>query len=215
MIGRALAAIARLISGASIHWAEGEPGKSGMTEEWGTSARQRVYFANHTSHLDFVVIWSALPPDVRARTRPVAGADYWNRGRVRRYIASKVFDAILIQRAGAGTSPAQAAQSIDQIAAGMGDTRSIIVFPEGTRSMDGEVLPFKSGLYHLCRMKPDLELVPVYLANMNRILPKGEVLPVPLLGRVIFGPSMRMKHNEEKKAFLARAREALLALRDR
>jgi 1-acyl-sn-glycerol-3-phosphate acyltransferase len=204
MIGRLLAGFARLISGASAHWVEPP-----------TNARQRVYFANHTSHLDFVVIWSALPPDVRARTRPVAGADYWNRGAVRRHLASKVFHAILIERASAGSSPAQATKSIEQIAAGMGDDRSIIVFPEGTRSMDGEVLPFKSGLYHLCRMKPDLELVPVYLANMNRILPKGEVLPVPLLGRVIFGPPIRLEANEVKNAFLSRARDALLALRDR
>lgn len=204
MIGSALAALARLISGASAHWAEPP-----------TAARQRVYFANHTSHLDFVVIWSALPADVRARTRPVAGGDYWLRGSIRRYLSSKVFDAILIERAGATRSPATATRAIEQIAEGMGEDRSIIVFPEGTRSMDGEVLPFKSGLYHLCRMKPDLELVPVYLSNMNRILPKGEVLPVPLLGRVIFGAPMKLEPHEEKAAFLARARNALLALRDR
>jgi 1-acyl-sn-glycerol-3-phosphate acyltransferase len=207
MIGAVLARFARLISGASVHWVEPPPSPSDV--------RQRVYFGNHTSHLDFVVIWSALPPDIRARTRPVAGADYWNRGRVRRHLASKVFRAILIERAGAGSSPAQASKSIEQIAAGMGDDSNIIVFPEGTRSMNGELLPFKSGLYHLCQMKPDLDLVPVYLANMNRILPKGETLPVPLLGRVIFGAAIRIEPNEEKKAFLSRAREALLALRDR
>jgi 1-acyl-sn-glycerol-3-phosphate acyltransferase len=96
----------------------------------------------------------------------------------------------------------------------MREDHSIIVFPEGTRSLDGEVLPFKSGMYHLCRLKPGLELVPVYLANMNRILPKGEVLPVPLLGRVIFGTPMRLDPGEEKDAFLARTRDALLSLRD-
>lgn len=204
MIASALARFARLISGASVHWAE-PPNKG----------RQRVYFGNHTSHLDFVVIWSALPADVRARTRPVAGGDYWARGRVRRYLSSKVFNAILIDRAGASRSPAQAARSIEQIAAGMGDDRNIIVFPEGTRSRNGEVLPFKSGLYHLCKLKPDLELVPVYLANMNRILPKGEILPVPLLGRVIFGPPIKLEPGEEKSAFLGRAREALVALQQR
>jgi 1-acyl-sn-glycerol-3-phosphate acyltransferase len=202
MIGAALAALARLISGASAHWVEPP-----------TDARQRVYFSNHTSHLDFVVIWSALPPALRARTRPVAGADYWRRGALRRYLATRVFDAILIDRAGGASSPGEAARSIEAIAEGMGDRGSIIVFPEGTRSLDGEVRPFKSGLYHLCRMKPGLELVPVYLANMNRILPKGEVLPVPMLGRVVFGAPLRMQPDEKKAAFLARAREALLALR--
>jgi 1-acyl-sn-glycerol-3-phosphate acyltransferase len=202
MIGAALAALARLISGASAHWAAPP-----------TDARQRVYFSNHTSHLDFVVIWSALPPALRARTRPVAGADYWRRGALRRYLATRVFNAILIDRAGSASSPGEASRSIEKIAEGMGDDGSIIVFPEGTRSLDGEVRPFKSGLYHLCRKKPGLELVPVYLANMNRILPKGEVLPVPLLGRVVFGAPLRMQPDEEKAAFLARAREALLALR--
>jgi 1-acyl-sn-glycerol-3-phosphate acyltransferase len=205
MIGSALAAVARLISGAKAHWIAPP-----------SDARQRVYFANHSSHLDFVVIWAALPRELRAKTRPVAGGDYWARGAIRRYLSSRVFRAILIERPGAaGGSPAAAQRSIEQIAEGMGDDRSIIVFPEGTRSMNGDVLPFKSGVYHLCRMKPHLELVPVYLANMNRILPKGEVLPVPLLGRVIFGPPMRLEPNEEKAAFLARAREAMLALRDR
>jgi len=202
MTGAALAALARLISGASAHWVEPP-----------TDVRQRVYFSNHTSHLDFVVIWSALPPVLRAQTRPVAGADYWRRGALRRYLATRVFDAILIDRAGSASSPREATRSVEMIAEGMGDRGSIIVFPEGTRSLDGEVRPFKSGLYHLCRMKPGLELVPVYLANMNRILPKGEVLPVPLLGRVIFGAPMRLEPDEEKAAFLARARDALLALR--
>jgi 1-acyl-sn-glycerol-3-phosphate acyltransferase len=202
MIGRALAGFARLVSGARAHWLEAP-----------SAARQRVYFANHSSHLDFVVIWAALAPELRARTRPVAGGDYWARGRIRRYLSAKVFKAILIERATGAASPAAAQRSIEQIAAGMGDDWSIIVFPEGTRSMDGEVHPFKSGIYHLCRMKPDLELVPVYLANMNRILPKGEILPVPIVGRVVFGPPIRMKPDEEKGAFLARAREALLALR--
>jgi 1-acyl-sn-glycerol-3-phosphate acyltransferase len=204
MIAAAIATFARLVSGASAHW---------IAPPAPSDARQRVYFGNHSSHLDFVVIWSALPADLRATTRPVAGADYWDRGIVRRYVASRVFHAILIDRSGA-SSPDRAGRSVEQIAAEMGDDRSIIVFPEGTRSMDGEVHAFKSGLYHLCRLKPGLDLIPVYLANMNRILPKGELLPVPLLGRVIFGAPIRLQPHEEKDAFLARARDALLALRD-
>lgn len=205
MIAALLAAFARLISGASVRWLS-QPDE-----------RQRIYFANHGSHLDFVVIWSALPPMIRRRTRPVAGADYWLRGPVKRFLSREVFRAILIERASSEkgvASPAAATKSIETIAAEMGDRESIIVFPEGTRSRDGEVLPFKSGIYHLARVKPGIELVPVYLANMNRILPKGEFLPVPLLGRVIVGAPMRMESGEEKAAFLSRAREALLALRD-
>lgn len=204
MIPRFLAFIARLISGATARWTA--PLEAG---------RQRVFFANHTSHLDFILVWSSLPPAMRAVTRPVAGADYWGRGALKRYLARNVFNAILIERPASGSGAISAAtQSIEAIAAGMGDRYSIIVFPEGTRSLTGEVLPFKSGLFHLCRLKPDLELVPVYLANMNRILPKGEVLPVPLIGRVIVGAPMRFDPAEDKATFLTRMREAMLALRD-
>ena len=204
MISSALAFIARLISGATARWtAPLDP------------AKQRVYFANHTSHLDFILIWSSLPPAMRERTRPVAGADYWGKGALRRFLATKVFNAILIERptAESGNAISAATRSIESIAAGMGDTSSIIVFPEGTRSLTGEVLPFKSGLYHLLQMKPNLEIVPVYLANMNRILPKGEVLPVPLIGRVIVGAPMYLAPGEGKHEFLTRARDAMLALR--
>jgi 1-acyl-sn-glycerol-3-phosphate acyltransferase len=105
-------------------------------------------------------------------------------------------------------------RSVDAIAEAMGEETSIIVFPEGTRSMDGTMLPFRSGLYHLCQLKPELELVPVYLDNMTRILPKGEVLPVPLLSRVTFGAPLRMEAGEEKRAFLGRMRDALVTLRE-
>lgn len=204
MIAGFLAFIARLISGATARWtALLEPG------------RQRVFFANHTSHLDFIIIWSSLPAAMRATTRPVAGADYWGKGPLRRFLSTKVFNAILIERhaAESGRALSAAARSIESIAAGMGDHFSIIVFPEGTRSLTGEILPFKSGLYHLLKLKPELEIVPVYLANMNRILPKGEVLPVPLIGRVIVGAPMNFDPTEDKHAFLTRARDAMLALR--
>jgi 1-acyl-sn-glycerol-3-phosphate acyltransferase len=204
MISSFLAFVARLVSGATARWT------APLVPD-----RQRVFFANHTSHLDFILIWSSLPPAMRAVTRPVAGSDYWGKGPLRRYLATHVFNAILIERpaSGSGTAVSAASRSIESIASGMGDRYSIIVFPEGTRSLTGEVLPFKSGLFHLCRLKPDLELVPVYLANMNRILPKGEVLPVPLIGTVIVGAPMKFDAAEDKHAFLTRAREAMLALR--
>ncbi len=198
-----LAALARLISGVRVRWLDCRP-----------DIRQRVYFANHTSHLDFVVLWSTLPTAVRALTRPVAARDYWERTAMRRFLAETVFRAVLIERHPLAQNDgfAAAKTAVNQMAEALGKSNSVIVFPEGTRGPGDSVGPFKSGIYHLCARRPDVELVPVYLENLNRILPKGEVLPVPLLSTATFGPPIRFLPEEPKKAFLGRAREALWRL---
>jgi 1-acyl-sn-glycerol-3-phosphate acyltransferase len=190
--------LARLISGATARW-------SGC----GPDTRQRIYFANHTSHLDALVLWAVLPPEIRALTRPVAARDYWLAGKLRRHLAEKIFHAILIER----KKPTATDNPIEQILEAMSSTLSIIIFPEGTRHSGPEPTPFKSGLYHLAHKRPDVELVPVLMDNLNRILPKGEVLPVPLIGHVTFGPPMKLLPGEAKPAFLERARTAIVELR--
>jgi 1-acyl-sn-glycerol-3-phosphate acyltransferase len=197
MIAALLAGASRLISGANVRWVDCQP-----------TSRQRLYFANHTSHLDFVLIWSALPPAARVVTRPVAAREYWERGRMRKYFASRIFNAVLIDRK---VSPHD--NPVDRIINAMGDRHSVILFPEGTRGSGAEIDSFKSGLYHICARKTGLELVPVYLENLNRILPKGEFLPVPLLSSVTFGPPMGLQPGESKAAFLERARAAVWNLR--
>jgi 1-acyl-sn-glycerol-3-phosphate acyltransferase len=91
---------------------------------------------------------------------------------------------------------------------------SLILFPEGLRNQGPEPLkPFRSGLYNIARARPDVELVPTWVANLNSVMPKGEVIPLPLMVRVIFGEPVALRAEEERHAFLARAAEALLALR--
>ena len=201
-----IAAAARLISGVNVQWADSEP-----------DVRQTVYFANHSSHLDFVVLWSSLPPDVRARARPVAAQDYWEKG-LRRAIAVNVFRAVLVARRHAGQEGASASgnplEAIEHMLEAMGSDNSLILFPEGTRGTGEEVAAFKSGLYYLAQRKPGLRMVPAYLNNLNRILPKGEFLPVPFISRLTFGPALTLAAGEAKPAFLARARAALCRLRD-
>ena len=159
---------------------------------------QRVYFANHTSHLDAIVLWSALPQAVRELTRPVAAKDYWTQGRVRRYMATQVFNAMLIDR----TEIKVHQSPVDVMIREIGQRYSLIVFPEGGRSDGREIGEFKSGLYYLCKKRPDLELIPVHIDNMNRILPRGQVLPVPLLSCITFGPPMWLEAGEPKDEFL-------------
>jgi 1-acyl-sn-glycerol-3-phosphate acyltransferase len=191
---------ARLISGVQVTWRDGLP-----------PPRQSVFFANHTSHLDFVVLWSSLPSNWRARTRPVAAADYWDQG-LRRRLAVDVFNAVLVHRHRTDARDARARDTIDGIAREMGESYSLIIFPEGTRGTGDEVGPFKSGLYHLCLLKPEIQLVPAFIENLNRILPKGEFLPVPFISRVTFGSPTFLEPAEPKEHFLQRLRDATCGL---
>lgn len=190
--------LAKLVSGANARWVGSAP-----------ETRQRIYFANHTSNLDALVLWAVLPPEVRALTQPVAARDYWNTG-IRRYIADKIFHAILIER----KKPTARDNPIEQILAAMENDKSIIIFPEGGRQTTDEPVAFKSGLYHLAQKRPNVELIPVLIDNLNRILPKGEVLAVPLIANVTFGAPMNRLPDETKPAFLERARKEVMRLHD-
>ena len=207
-IASLLAAIARGVTGVQVQWAGCEPDQ-----------RQRIYFANHTSHLDFVVLWSALPSEIRAHARPIAARDYWEETPLRRYLAENVFKAVLVERGAMSkaNSPEESRfvgrSLIEDMAAALGERNSLILFPEGTRGTGDKVGEFRGGLYHLAVRRPDIELVPAYLENMNRILPKGEVLPVPMLSLLTFGKPLHVEPHETKHAFLERAREAVIRLR--
>lgn len=198
MIAGLIACFVRTLTGASAHWIE--PPAEG----------QRIYFANHTSHADFITIWAALPPSLRAHTRPVAAADYWGGSALRRYLAARVFRAVLIDRGKGGTvvggttSGAERGRvAIEQIVA---------VLHEGDSLIGTEIAPFKRGLYHLAVAAPDVDLVPVRLENLNRVLPKGEVIPVPVISRLTFGPPLRLSPGEPRDSLLERARSAVASL---
>ena len=202
MIERLVAALitgfARLVTGAQARWIG-----------CGPSGEQRIYYANHSSHGDFVLIWTALPAALRARTRPVAARDYWDTGELRRFLIHRVFRGVLVER---GADPRTKDPLVPLIdALDRGD--SLIIFPEGTRNTEEEMLPFKSGIYHLARQRPGVDLVPVWIENVGRVMPKGQVLPVPLLCSVNFGAPIRLQEDEEKQAFLDRARLAIVELR--
>ena len=194
ILAPALIGATRFLVGGRGRWVGSEP----------TNA-QRIYFANHASHLDTLVLWAALPPGQRARTRPVAAKEYWGADAARRYLARSILGAVLIRR-GAG------AQALAPLEAALRAGDSLIVFPEGTRGAN--VLParFRSGLYHLARDFPEAELVPVYLDNLHRAWPKGTLVPVPVSAAVLFGAPLRLGAGEAKAPFLLRARAAVADL---
>ena len=195
----ALVVLTKALTGARILWIGCAP-----------AAGPRVYYANHNSHGDFALIWSCLPPDLRVRTRPVAGSDYWLKGKLRAFVAHRVIHAVLIDR----NPETRKEDPIRQMADSIDHGDSLIVFPEGTRNTTDEVLlPFKSGIYRLAQACPDVEFVPVWIENARRVMPKGRLLPLPLLCTLTVGVPQKITPSEDRDAFVARTREALLALR--
>ena len=196
--GYALAAIARLITGAQGHWKGCPP-----------MAEQRIYFANHQSHLDWVLIWATLPPDLRAVTRPIAAKDYWTATPLKHWITREIFRAVYVERERSDPDADPLAPLVEAL--GHGD--SLVIFPEGTRSNKGLPQPFKSGLFHLARQFPQVQLIPAWVDNVQRVMPKGEVVPVPVLCTVTFGAPCPLRPDEGKAEFLERARAAVMACR--
>ncbi|MCL2591182.1 MAG: 1-acyl-sn-glycerol-3-phosphate acyltransferase [Betaproteobacteria bacterium] len=200
MLEKALASVfciaSRILTGARATWRGTQP-----------EARARVYYANHRSHGDFILIWAILPPALRAVTRPIAAADYWLAGSFRRYLIERVFRGVLINRhvehgddpIGAMHGPLEAGESL-------------IVFPEGTRNQGDGILPFKPGIHHLAKKRPETEFVPVWIENLGRALPKGGILVVPLLCTVTIGEPVTLEPGEPRADFIDRCRNALLAL---
>jgi 1-acyl-sn-glycerol-3-phosphate acyltransferase len=203
MLRRMLAAViaggAKAITGAQCQWVG-----------CGPYDRQRIYIANHSSHLDFLLLWSALPISLRRRTRPVAAADYWLNGRLKRYVLRDVFNGVAIER-----TPGQSLTNpVQPMIDALDEGSSLILFPEGTRGNGEVVQDLRSGIYHLASARPDVELVPAWIENGYRVMPRGSFFPVPLLCYVRFGEPTRLRAEESKPLFLLRLKKEIGNLRN-
>ena len=196
--GLFLAFLARLITGAQGHW-HGSPPK----------AEQRIYFANHQSHFDWVLIWAALPRDLRTITRPIAARDYWTSSPFKHWITREVFNAVYVSRQRTDDE-----DPLEPLMEALRHGDSLVIFPEGTRGNKGDPAVFKAGLFHLAGAFPEVQLIPAWIDNVQRVMPKGEVVPVPILCTVTFGAPIALRPEEARRTFLDRARHSVVALRE-
>ena len=198
IVGLGLALIARFITAVRADWRGIEP-----------VSKQRIYFANHVSNADMPMIWTVLPGHMRRQTRPVAAADYWLQNKLRAFIGPEVFNCVLVDR----RPEARTEDPMENILNALDEGSSLIIFPEGKRNMTEEaLLPFRAGLYNIGRARPHVDLIPTWVANLNKIMPKGEIIPLPLICTVTFGSPVHVKEGEDKDRFLERAARELVAL---
>ena len=198
IVGQAILILVRSLTAVRADWQGIEP-----------IPRQRVYYSNHTSNGDMPMIWASLPPALRREVRPVAAADYWLKNKLRAFVGPEVFNCVLVDR-----RPEVKDKPMDKIIAALQDGSSLIIFPEGNRNMtDDPLLPFKAGLFNMGVAMPQVDLVPTWVANLNEIMPKGEIIPLPLICTVTFGAPLHVAEGESKDDFLRRAEQALVDLK--
>jgi 1-acyl-sn-glycerol-3-phosphate acyltransferase len=201
-----LVGIAKLLTGASGEWVGCKPEK-----------KQRVYFANHTSNLDTIVIWSALPPFLRKITRPVAAKDYWSKPGIRQHIATKELNVVFVER----NKEDRTEDPLNPLREALKEGSSLIIFPEGKRNSEAIPNEFKAGIYYLKKEFPEVEFVPVYLKNVAKTFPRGAPLPLPIICTAFFGKPLeveiietddKMENKKNRVKFINQARQKVIEL---
>lgn len=149
-----------------------------VTGRWPPGKRGRILVANHTSHGDTAAVLAALPSDAY----PVfaAAADYWFDVPVRRALVTGLAGALPVRRGESGGYEALRAAAEPALAAG----RTVVVYPEGTRTQDGSIGRFHSGAIRLAR-DTGVPLVPVAILGTGDLLPKhGRFTAAPVEVRI-------------------------------
>lgn len=185
MIRALLLHAVRWLTGARAQWHGGGP-----------SETQRIYCANHSSHLDFAVLAATLPAALRNRARPVAAAEYWTADPLRRYLARQVFHAVLIERERRSLNP------VEPVSHALRAGDSLVFFPEGTRGSGTSLRPLKPGICHVARLHPEIDIVPVWISLSRR-------------STVTFGAPLRWNPAGNDECFLEALRTAIEAARPR
>ena len=168
-----------------------------------------ILVANHSSHLDTASLLSLFPVSRLRRLRPCAAADYFERTPLVAFLSHTFFNILPIRRSGGEGEE----HPIQKMREALERGESLLLFPEGTRGRGREMAPFKPGIACLAEQLPQVPIVPAYLVNMGRALPKGEFLPVPFFCEVRIGAPLRLSGTRAE--MLDAVRAAVEALRDR
>lgn len=178
--------------------------------QWLPCAGPFVLLANHSSHLDTVSLLSLFPIWRLRDIQPVAAADYFERNRLVAWFSHTFFNILPIARRRITPENNPIQRMLAQLRAG----KSLIIYPEGTRGSGEDLGPFCPGIAHLLERMPQIPVIPVYLVNHGRCLPKGEWVPVPFFCEIRVGPPQVFSSGNRRER-LEKLRLAILSLKNR
>lgn len=151
------------------------------------SLDQYIIIANHNSHLDILLLFYILPVKHILRTHPVAAEEYFSKWKVLFKLVNYLFRPIWIVRD----------QEVDDPLKGMKEVLSsghnIIIFPEGTRGVPGQIVRFKTGVGRLAVEYRNIPIIPVFLSGTEKSFPKKSAIPMPIWNNVTIGPPQIFK----------------------
>jgi 1-acyl-sn-glycerol-3-phosphate acyltransferase len=174
--------------------------------EWVRDLDQPAIIAsNHVSHADLSLLLYALSQRVRERTVVAAAADYWYRRPWLGRFVSLWLNTFPFSRT--GSPQAQLNSSSELLKSGW----NLLLFPEGTRSVDGRLQEFKPGVGFLASAT-GAPVIPMHVQGSHRVMPKGQRLPLPAPVTIRVGRPIQPARGESSRALTARVERAVREL---
>jgi 1-acyl-sn-glycerol-3-phosphate acyltransferase len=169
-----------------------------------------ILVANHNSHIDTLVLMCLYPIGKILKINPVAAEDYFFNTKFRRFIFGTLLGAIPLKRKREKFNREDIFQKVNE---NLANGHIIIVYPEGTRSMDHEIRDFKNGIAHLAKNNPDVPVVPIFISGPDKILPKYDTLLVPHICDVYIGEKNYCS-DADKKEFAHNLKDRIVELKE-
>ena len=154
--------------------------------------KQFILIANHNSHMDTMAIMSAIPSRYIHKVHPIAAVDFFGGSLLNKILMRYLVNATLIKRDRNDTEN----DPIDAMDKMIKKYRSLILYPEGSRGIPGIMTNFKKGLAYLIQRNPNIKVIPVYLNNIYKTLPKGRKLIIPYNCSIEFGEPIQFRSFE-------------------
>ncbi len=145
---------------------------------------QFIIVANHNSHLDTLLLFYLLPAKQIKKTHPVAAKEYFSKSKILFWLVKFIFDPVWISRGDTESFDG----FMDVVKSKLDHGHNLIIFPEGSRGMPGEVHHFKTGIGRISEQYRHIPILPVFISGTEKSLPKHFSIPVPIWNNIIIGP---------------------------